>query len=260
MSTGGGSGAEPPRPDASAPPWGGLRPQPDPSEQPGGRRRIIGLNIPLLIALVFVVVVVLVALVASMGGGTAKPGDVLLREDFSKHSGWPEQTVAEGSVGYADGAYEIEVEPDRSLSAFTRVGSDQQDLTVEAHVVQMPEEATALVGIACRVKDVDTLYELGVSRAGAWGIVERPDERVMAKGTFDPAILGVGPVTLRADCIGGRPDKPLNLRLSVNGTVVGHAGETRHRSLQSGGIGVVVENAGTERAGARFDDVVVTAR
>jgi hypothetical protein len=224
-----------------------------------GSRRILGIRVPVLIYITFFVVVGVLLLVGFLRGSGPKPGDVLLEDDFSEPSArWPAGAVEGGFTSFTDGTYRVGVDPGGSLSALTDLDSDERDVRVAVEVVRMPSAGNALVGVACRVHG-SRFYELAISPSGRWAILLRPERRVLAKGSFDPSVLGSGAVRLEGECSGGTPGRVLRLAVSVNGAVVGVGhNRTDADSIAGGGVGMVVENGGTEPADVRFDDLRVT--
>jgi hypothetical protein len=223
-------------------------------------RRVLGVRIPVLIYITFFVVVGVLLLIGLLMGSGPKPGDVLLEDDFSEASSrWPAGATDGGFTSFADGAYRFGVDPGGSLSAVTDLESDQPDVRAAVRVVRMPAAGDVLLGFACRVAGDNRFDELVIASSGRWAILRRPDREVLGEGSFDPSLLGSGPVSLEAECAGGIPERDSRLAISVNGTVVGVGHDRQSRSSTApGGVGMVVENGGGDPADVRFDDFRVT--
>ena len=134
-------------------------------------------------------------------------GQVLYHDDFSDPSGgWMQASDANGSLGYADGSYRVQVQaPDFLLWAAS--GHAYRDVRVEADAVRLAGPLANQLGLVCRFQDVDNFYFFVISSDGYYGIGK------MAQGAaslLDQAMMlysaavpqGPDPVHLRFDCIG----------------------------------------------------------
>jgi hypothetical protein len=218
-----------------------------------------------ILGVLFVVVVGSLLTYGLLMGNEPKSGSAIFSDDFSEPSDrWPSGSSDAGLISFTSGAYQVVALPQASMLALTDVGGSQGDVRVEVTVVQMPDQGSTFVGVACRAAARQRLYELGITPGGQWAIVRRPDRDVLASGQFDTSLLGSGPVGLRADCVGGTAtpepgeSRTISLTLSVNGESVGVAHDSQDAQITSGGYGMTVENGG-DRVTVRFDDFRVTA-
>jgi hypothetical protein len=221
--------------------------------------RIFGLRIWTVIGLVLFAAVGLVVLWFTVGRGS-QPGDVLLEDDFSEASSrWPAGATDGGFTSFSDGVYRIGVDPDSSLSAVTDLDAEAPpNVRVTVDVVKTPSEGAVLFGLGCRVRSGGRFDELVISTSGRWAIVQSPDRQVLGQGSFEPSLLGSGPVRLEAACTGGEAGGPTRLALSVNGTTVGRGTDAGDPGTGPGGVGMAVENGAGDPADVRFDDFRVT--
>jgi len=125
-------------------------------------------------------------------------------DDFSDpESGWATDEEA-GAYGYADGVYQITVEPG-IYRWVLREEEAYADISLEVDIAFVPEDPTAYAGLVCR-STVDGYFYADISPAGDFviGQVSGDDVIVLADWTENEAIdTTAGAVnSLRLDCIG----------------------------------------------------------
>lgn len=143
---------------------------------------------------------------STMEGEVVQSGEMseLLFDDFSDlESGWAIDEEA-GAYGYADGVYQITVEPGiyrwvlREEDAYT-------DISLEVDIAFAPEDPTAYAGLVCRSTE-DGYFYADISPAGDFviGQVTGGEVVVLSDWTVNEAIdiTAEAVNTLQMDCIG----------------------------------------------------------
>ncbi|NTU61894.1 MAG: hypothetical protein HGB05_00480 [Chloroflexi bacterium] len=174
-----------------------------------------------------------------------------LLDDFSNSSsGWDVNSGAEGSVGYENGAYVIQV--DRvDYSLWANPGEMFDDVVVEVTAQLTPDSASADMGVLCRYQDAGNFIYGGITSDGFYGIAQMKNGQLSVLtggGKLQPSDVieqGTQANGLRFLCEGNQ------FTLVVNDQVV----DTIEAKAPAGGdVGLL---AGTfEKPGARvrFDD------
>mgnify|MGYP000032389494 CR=1 FL=1 len=200
----------------------------------------------------------LIALAACASLPAARPGDVILQDDFSDpQSGWDRHTGLDITTDYVDGAYLIAVAAG-NLDAWGLAGLDLDDAQIEAEARHLAGPLDNAFGVLCRYTrtgDQNNFYFFLVSSDGYYSagkVVKDEYTYLNPAGDFEPlAAVQTGPGAvnrLQAVCRGE------TLSLTVNGVAVG---EFRDATLRHGDVGLI---AGTFNEGGvqiAFDNVTV---
>lgn len=183
----------------------------------------------------------------------AAPGDRLYWDDFSDTSGsWPEYSQAEGTTGYADGAYRMEVvSPGYQMWAVS--GQAYRDVQVEVDAIWLAGPLANLYGLVCRYQDEGNFYFFIISSDGYYAIGETRGGRASLLGqemmAYNAAILqGEASNHLRFDCIGS------TLTGFINGQMVAITEGPAFRDGDAGLMAGSFDEGGVE---VRFDNFVV---
>lgn len=189
---------------------------------------------------------------------TARPGDIILQDDFSNpQSGWDRHTGLDLTTDYVDGAYLVAVEP-ANVDAWGLAGLDLNDAQIEAEARRAAGPLDNAFGVICRYTlsgDQDNFYFFLVSSDGYFGagkVVKDEYTFLNPAGDFEPLdAVQTGPDAvnrLQAVCRGD------TMTLTVNGVA---AAEFKDDALRHGDVGLI---AGTFNAGGvkiAFDNVIV---
>ena len=172
-------------------------------------------------------------------------------DDFSDpKSGWDVSTGAEGSVGYENGEYVIQVDK-VDFSLWANPGRKFDDVLVGVTAQPADNSATADMGAICRYQDVDNFIYGGITSDGFYGIsqVKKGDLNILTGGgklqRSDVIHQNGASNQIQILCAGNR------FTLVVNGQSVA---EITADAPASGDVGLI---AGTfEKPGARvrFDN------
>ncbi len=180
-------------------------------------------------------------------------GREIFRDDFSSsRSGWPSGGDQDYRVGYAAGAYSIQVKSEKILAWATH---DTQftdgEITVEAWVVDSVGDGE--YGVICRYQDADNFYFFLISEDGYFSIqkFEKNKQQIL----FDwERLTGLDPARpnhITAICVGNE------LQLAVNDYILATVYDD---SFQSGYIGLIAGTFSTPGLRVTFDNLVVKER
>jgi hypothetical protein len=134
-------------------------------------------------------------------------GEALYHDDFSSSTnGWPQTVNANGSLGYADGAYEMLVQS-ASYDLLAVSGQIYRNVQIEVDATRSAGPVDNRFGLICRFQDMDNFYIFIISSDGYYAIGIIKDGAASLLGqemmAFSAAIVqGSGHNHLRFDCIG----------------------------------------------------------
>ena len=188
---------------------------------------------------------------------TPRPSTGLdLEDDFSDRlSGWGEAVNPKGSIGYAQGAYQVTInQPNRGTFVPAPWADVPANVTIEVDATKT-SGGLGSFGVACR-DDAGLRYSALVDINTAWRItridVAGAQPRRLVSGTTT-AIQRSGTNHVAFECKGGSAHSPVDLTLYVNGQKVGHVLDAD--GLGTGRVGVEVAS-GTQAVSVAFDDIV----
>jgi S1-C subfamily serine protease len=180
---------------------------------------------------------------APSGGGT------LFEDDFSsENTGWEVFSDKDGSAGYNNGAYKIDI----ASTNMVRWGVSKADF------VDTISEITATVdkptgegdfGVICRYTDEENFYALEISEDGyaaIWKLKKGAVETLVDWQYFGEPTGDTSNIT--ASCIGDE------LSIALDGVEVASAVDP---DFQSGAIGLIAGTNNVENLSVSFDDLVI---
>ena len=97
-------------------------------------------------------------------------GQALYHDDFSNPAnGWPQTVSTNGTLGYADGAYQMLVQ---SAGYDLRAVSGQTygDVQIEVDATRLAGPVSNRLGLICRFQDRDNFYDFIISSDGYYAI------------------------------------------------------------------------------------------
>lgn len=190
---------------------------------------------------------------ATLESSAPTPLDGLVDDFSNPGSGWDVNSGAEGSIGYEDGAYVIQVD-EVDYSLWANPGEMFDDVVVEVTAQLTPDSAPADMGVLCRYQDAGNFIYGGITSDGFYGIAQMKNGKLSvltSGGKLRPSDIiaqGAQANEIRFLCAGSQ------FTLSVNDQRV----DTIEADAPArGDVGLL---AGTfEKPGARvrFDDFVV---
>lgn len=166
---------------------------------------------------------------------------ILFQDDFSDfNSGWDHLATDNGTSGYANGGYEIQI-TNSTISIWANLSHDfQNNIRIEVDATKIGGPDDNAFGVQCRYQDVDNYYYFYISSDGYVGIgADKVGEKNIisnADGSLvnDASIIqGAATNHLRADCIGN------TLTLYVNNTLVATATDS---SFTGGDVGLIARS------------------
>ena len=180
-------------------------------------------------------------------------GQPLYHDDFSDpSSGWIQTTGPNGSLGYASGAYQIQVQS-AGYDLWAASGQVYGDVQVEVDATWLAGPLDNRFGLICRFQDPDNFYvffvtsdgyyAIGKIKAGAAALLGQ--EMMAYNSSIQP---GQATNHLRFDCVGN------TLKGSVNGQVLALTSDTDFASGDAGLIVGAFDEGGVEIG---FDNFVV---
>jgi hypothetical protein len=181
-----------------------------------------------------------------------QPGQPLYHDDFTDpSSGWPQASNEKGSLGYADGSYQILVRPDH-FDLWAVSGHDYGDVQVETDATVLAGPASDRFGLICRYEDTSHFYVFYISSDGYYGIAKVSGGITTMLGqdmmAYSDAIQqGEGPNHLRFDCIGN------SLTGSVNGQVLASGSDADFPRGDAGLIAGAFDQGGVEVGFEHFE-------
>jgi hypothetical protein len=134
-------------------------------------------------------------------------GEALYHDDFSTSTnGWAQTVSENGSLGYADGTYQMLVQSSNyDLRAVT--GQTYGDVQIEVDATRLAGPVDNRFGLICRFQDMNNFYVFIISSDGYYaigkiknGISSLLGQEIMAYSGF--IHLGDSTNHLRFDCIG----------------------------------------------------------
>lgn len=197
------------------------------------------------------------------GQEAVREGAVLLRDDFSDPtSGWETAELAEGELGYVDGAYRILVQQaGRQAWADRRGDARVQALRLEFETTQLSGTGGDLVGARCYTDvDSNTGYMVGIAPVDqGYAVVKFERDDFSLLESSGEAVASINRLRqenqLRIECV-AQPDGSIVVTLAVNGRALVRAeDDTGAPEFDAVGLFVDTTNGGAE---ALFDDLVVT--
>jgi hypothetical protein len=180
-------------------------------------------------------------------------GQALYHDDFSNPAnGWAQMVSPNGSLGYADGAYQMLVQSaDYDLRAVS--GQTYGDVQIEADATRLAGPVFNRFGLIGRFQDLDNYYFFIISSDGYYaigkimnGAVSLPGQEMMAYSTA--IVQGSGPNRLRFDCIGS------TLTGYVNGQLIAI---TNDADFSGGDAGLIAGAFDQTGVNVSFDNFVV---
>jgi len=179
-------------------------------------------------------------------------GQALYHDDFSDpSSGW-RQTVGEnGTLGYADGAYQMLVKS-AGYDLWALSGQAYEDVQIEVDATRLTGPLNNRLGLICRFQDIGNFYFFIISSDGYYAIGNKSNgtgsllgQETMAYSSF---IHQGNTNHLRFDCIGN------SLTGSVNGQVIAI---TNDAAISSGDAGLITGTFDEGGVQVSFDNFVV---
>ncbi|MGB8212900.1 MAG: hypothetical protein WCE68_05010 [Anaerolineales bacterium] len=184
----------------------------------------------------------------------APSGTVLFQDNFTDPtSGWGSGTNANGSIGYANNGYTIQVSVpkfERSSHPSKTIQNDVR-LQVDASKLAGPDKNKA--GLICRFQNRNNYYGGVIGNDGSAAIftlIAGQLSNIVKQQTTGVINPGTATNTIRFDCVGK------TLTLYANGKVVATATDSTYAS---GGIGLVVGTYDTGGVSILFKNFSVTA-
>jgi hypothetical protein len=180
-------------------------------------------------------------------------GQALYHEDFSDPaSGWLQTTSANGSLGYADGAYRMLVQS-AGYDLWAVSGQTFGDVQLEVDATRLAGPVFNRFGLICRFQDMSNFYIFIISSDGYYGIGKIKNGTASLLGqnmmAYSAAILqGNGPNYMRFDCVGN------SLTGYVNGQVIAI---TKDVDFSSGDAGLITGSFDESGVEVSFDNFMV---
>ena len=183
--------------------------------------------------------------------------NTLLSDDFSNpDSGWSEYTSANGSAGYKNGGYLIQVLTKNWMIWDPLPNVFQNDVRLEVDATKTEgQDDSSQFGVACRYQDSDNFYLLALSSDGYAAIFLKSQGKYTNLSSADKKWASVDGINggtatnrLRADCIGS------DLTLYSNGTQVASASDD---TFSEGGVALIAGTFDTGGTSIQFDNFTV---
>jgi len=180
-------------------------------------------------------------------------GQALYHDDFSNPAnGWPQTVSTNGTLGYADGAYQMLVQ---SAGYDLRAVSGQTygDVQTEVDATRLAGPADNRIGLICRFQDMNNYYVFIISSDGYYAIGKIKNGAASLLGqemmAYSAAIVqGSGPNRLRFDCLGN------TLSGYVNGQAIAITNDADFSGGDAGLITGAFDETGVE---VSFDNFMV---
>lgn len=180
-------------------------------------------------------------------------GHALYQDDFSDpSSGWTQMTSENGSLGYTDGAYQMQVQS-ASYDLWALSGHSYKDVQIEVDATRLEGPVDNRFGLICRFKDIDNFYVFIISSDGYYAIGKIKNGEAALIGqemmAYSSNIQQGGGVNhVRFDCIGN------TLKGSVNDQPLALTNDTDFSYGDAGLITGAFDEGGVEMS---FDNFVV---
>jgi S1-C subfamily serine protease len=183
---------------------------------------------------------------------TPETGNVLHQDDFSDStSGWTIQKDTDGTVGYANGEYQIKVtSPQKYISGTSNIS--MQDAILEATARVRKTSGQGDFGLICRQHEGGIYYAFEVREDGyasIWKNINN-EEFPLVNWEFIQGLEGQTELHLTAACIGNR------LELAVDGKSIM---STTDSDLIDGDAGLIAGTLDTAGLIVGFDDFSIRA-
>ena len=182
-----------------------------------------------------------------------QPGEALYHDDFSDPgSGWPQTVNANGSLGYANGAYRVLVQS-TGYSLWAVSGQSYGDASVQADAARLAGPVSNRFGLICRYQDANNFYMFIISSDGYYAIGKIRNGKASLPGqammTYSSFIKQNGAAAhLRFDCVGN------TLTGAVNGQPIVLIHDADLADGEAGLIAGTFDEGGADIA---FDNFVV---
>ena len=166
-------------------------------------------------------------------------GSIIYQDDFSDpSSGWPTTSDETGSVGYANGKYEINVLESEYLN-WVLGGINYRDLIITVNATVIDSVGDGDYGLICRYANEDNFYMLEVTEDAYFGIAkcENGEWITILDWQYSDELQDISNVDLKVMCVGDT--------LTID------------TSISKGDYGMVVGTWDTAGFKVSFDDLVV---
>ncbi len=180
-------------------------------------------------------------------------GQALYHDDFSDpSSGWPQTVSANGSLEYADGAYEMLVQS-AGYDLWAVSGQTYGDVQIEADATRLAGPVYNRFGLICRFQDMGNFYVFLISSDGYYAIGKIKNGAASLLGqemmAYSAVIeQGSHPNHLRFDCVGN------TLSGYINGQAIAI---TNDADLSGGDAGLITGAFDESGVDVTFDNFVV---
>jgi hypothetical protein len=177
-------------------------------------------------------------------------GAVIHQDDFSdSSSGWTVQTDPDGSVGYVNSAYQINVtSPMMYISGTSGVTTGDVILNISSRVDTPTSQGD--YGLICRQQNDGSYYAFEVSEDGYASIWKNIGDEItpLIDWEYFQGLEGASELQITASCIGNQLDLAVDGQLLLS---------TTDSDLQSGDTGLIAGTWDTPGLVVVFDDFVI---
>jgi hypothetical protein len=188
-----------------------------------------------------------------IGELVTQSGQALYHDDFSDpSSGWLQTASANGTLGYADGAYRLLVQS-AGYDLWAVSGQAYGDVQIEVDATRLAGPVSNRFGLICRFQDMNDFYVFFISSDGYFAIGKIKNGAASLLGqemmTFSSFIQqGGGANHLRFDCVGN------TLKGYVNGQLIAITNDADFSGGDAGLITGAFDESGVE---VSFDNFMV---
>jgi len=179
-----------------------------------------------------------------------KSGDLLYQDDFSDNgSGWTSINDQDGSVGYANGEYQISVTSPKIFISGTS-GKTFSDAILDVTVRVRNPSNQGDYGLICRQQENGNYYAFEISEDGYASIWKSADGKIspLVDWEYFKRLEGKTELNITASCIGNQ------LGLAIDGQlIIG----TTDSDLQEGDTGLIAGTWDTPGLVVAFDDFTI---
>ena len=179
-----------------------------------------------------------------------KPGNILFQDDFSDSgSGWTSLNDQDGSVGYANAEYQINVTSPKIFMSGTS-GKTASDVILQVTARVRNPSNQGDYGLICRQQENGNYYAFEVSEDGYASIWKSADGKIspLVDWEFFQGLEGKTEMQITAACIGNQ------LGLAVDGQLLI---ETTDSDLQEGDTGLIAGTWDISGLVVGFDDFTI---
>jgi hypothetical protein len=176
-------------------------------------------------------------------------GGAVFSDGFSDpDSGWDVGSTENVRLSYAEGAYEVEVIPEKFFATASAPADVPADVILAADVRVRTPAGDGDMGLMCRVQDSGDFYALEVSEDGYFSIWKYINEEtsMLLDWTQLSSVPSGATLALSAACIGNR------LTLMADGVVLGEATDNELSEGYAGVIAGTWDNGGLRVAFDNF--------